>query len=387
MLAAPLRDRPISTAVAYTVIGVLPLFLVSAQSVSIQADLGIGQSRIGIAVSAYFAVAAVASLTLGPWVDRLGAAGGLRVGAAVGAMVTLALATVVVRWELLAILLGLAGLSNTIAQLASNLVVAAHAATRRQGLGFGLKQAAVPIANLMAGLLVTTAGDRLPWRWAFVGATVVGVIAVAMVPAFGDGAVIRTKRRWIVPPRSLAALALAGATGAAMGNALAVFTVDAAVAVGFAVAVAGGLLTMGSAVSVAVRVIVGWVTGERGSDGSLPLIVQLGLAAAAFTVLARLGDRPVAFVLAVAVAFGSAWAFPGLIYYVAVRTHQLPAATATGIVLAGVYLGSVVGPSIVGFVAENGSYTTAWWIAAGSLTLSTAAAVMARVWSRRSISG
>lgn len=366
----------------------LPLFLVSAQSVAIRREFGIGQGRIGMAVAAYFAVAAVGAVTLGPWVDRLGATQSLRVGAVITTLTALLLAVGVVRWELLPVFLGLAGLSNTVSQLASNRAVTVGSATARHGLGLGLKQAAVPIASLVAGGAVAATVDRVDWRVPFAVAAAVAAVAIFAVPRFPNDRTTRDPEpgtRWMARPRSLVTLAVAGATGATMGNALAVFAVEAGVEAGFGVAAAGALLTFGSTVSAGMRTLVGWLTGRRDSDGSLPLTVQLVAAAGAFGLLGLFGTNRVVFVVGVVAAFGSAWGFPGLIYYVAIRLHDLPPASSTAVVLTGVYLGSVVGPPFVGFVAETGSFRMVWQIAAAAMVFASLAAVLARHWADRSV--
>lgn len=46
--------RPIATAVVYTVAGVLPLYLTSAQAVRLQDDLAFGKTELGLTVSSFW---------------------------------------------------------------------------------------------------------------------------------------------------------------------------------------------------------------------------------------------------------------------------------------------------------------------------------------------
>src|SRR5919106_6564593 len=55
-----------------TTLGTIPVFLLGSQSVLIRSDLGFDESRFGIAVSAFFASAAVSALLGGRVADRLG---------------------------------------------------------------------------------------------------------------------------------------------------------------------------------------------------------------------------------------------------------------------------------------------------------------------------
>ncbi len=61
--------RVTSLAVAYAVLGVLPLFLVSAQSVQLQRDLDFDRAGLGLAVSLCFAASALAANPAGRLVD------------------------------------------------------------------------------------------------------------------------------------------------------------------------------------------------------------------------------------------------------------------------------------------------------------------------------
>ena len=58
----------------------------------------------------------------------------------------------------------------------------------RQGLSFGVKQAAIPVSTLLAGAAVPTVALTVGWRWAFVAAAVAALTALALVPAQAPGA-------------------------------------------------------------------------------------------------------------------------------------------------------------------------------------------------------
>ena len=82
----------------------------------------------------------------------------------------------------LVVALGFGGLSNALAQPAANALVVRSVAARRQGLALGVKQAAIPMATLLAGLAVPSLGLTVGWRWAFVGAAGLSVAATTLVP-------------------------------------------------------------------------------------------------------------------------------------------------------------------------------------------------------------
>ena len=172
--------------------------------------------------------------------------------------------------------------------------------------------------------------------------------------------------------------ALAGLLAGALGNALPAFAVDSAVENGFTESEAGLLLAMGSAAAVLVRVGAGWVADRRGSAGYSELLALTGAGAVALVALALSGDSHVLYVLATLAVFAAGWGWPGLIYYATVRSHRAAPGAATGFVLSWVYVGNVLGPVSVGFIAEHRSYADAWALGAAVLALATLAALAAR---------
>src|SRR5829696_7279082 len=57
----------------------------------------------------------------------------------------------------------IAGLANAVSHTAANLSLAREVPASRQGLSFGIKQAAIPVATLLAGLAVPTIAVTLGW--------------------------------------------------------------------------------------------------------------------------------------------------------------------------------------------------------------------------------
>ena len=364
-------------AVGYSILGVLPLFLVSAQAVQLQRDLDFGRARLGLAVSLCFAVSALSAAPLGRLVHRIGAARGLKLSAG-GAFAALVwMAAVAAEWWHLAVALAFCGLANAGAQVSTNVVLARGVRPGRQGVAFGAKQAAIPIASLTAGATLPVVALVAGWRWAFAAAAVVGLGALVLRTRLDDGDADETTSRAPRPTALLLSTALAGLLAGAVGNALPAFAVDAAVDHGFSVAAAGVLMAAGSAAAIIVRVGAGWVADRRGSAGFTEL---LGLTSAgALSLLAlSLAGSDATYALATVAAFAAGWGWPGLIYYAIVRRHRGAPGAATGFVLSWVYVGNVAGPAIVGFIAAHRSYADAWAYTAVMLGLASAAVALAR---------
>ena len=371
--------------VAYSVLAVLPLFLVSSQAVQLQRELGFDRAGLGLAVSICFAVSALAAAPLGHVVGRIGAPAGLKLCTAV-ALASLALLATATAWWHVVVALALCGLANATAQVATNVVLAAGVRRGRHGIAFGAKQAAIPIASLAAGLALPVVGLLAGWRVAFAGAAAIVLAALLFRPRLVDGGGPRRaahagSRRGPL----LVAMAVVGLLAGAVANAVPAFAVDSAVAHGFGEGPAGLLLAVGSALAVAVRVGAGWVADRRGSAGFSELLALTAIGTVALAALALANGSHALYALATLAVFAAAWGWPGLLHFATVRSHAAAPATATGFVLAWVYVGNVIGPATVGFIAEHRSYADAWAYGAAVLGLATLAAVAARRLERRGL--
>lgn len=362
----------------------LPVFLTGALALQVREELGFGRSALGVAVSCFFAASALGSGPLGRLAQGIGATRAMRVAAAMSVGALVGIATITDRWSILVALLVLAGLANAFGQPAANMALAQGISVRRLGLAFGVKQSAIPVATLLAGMAVPVFALAVGWRWAFVASAVLALLAMATVPqlprpprpASGGNGIERAA----VP--GLVALAVAGGFGSAAANALGVFMVDAAVSAGWGEAAAGRLLSGGSLVGLAVRLVAGWAIDRRQGWGLGMVAALMGAGSVGFLLLAHEAGAPGLYTVGAFVAFGAGWGWPGLFHFSVVHTHPRAPATATGLVQSGVFLGGVLGPMTFGYLAEGWSYTVAW--NAGGLALLIAAAatyVAARIYS------
>ncbi|MEU8612356.1 MFS transporter, partial [Actinoplanes sp. NPDC048791] len=174
--------RAVTSALTTTIACSVPVFLVGGLAVQISDELGFGPAGLGLAVSAYFGASALASVPAGALVERYGSTTIARAGIALAAasLLTIAVAARSL-WSLIAILALGAG-ANAMGQLASNTSLSRHVPVRRQGLSFGVKQAAIPVSSLLAGAAVPVVALTLGWRWAFVFAAAGAVAALWLVP-------------------------------------------------------------------------------------------------------------------------------------------------------------------------------------------------------------
>ncbi|MGB3682885.1 MAG: MFS transporter, partial [Rubrobacteraceae bacterium] len=161
-----LNYRPMLLAVAVATAGVMPAFLTGGLAVQVREELGFGEAALGLAVALFFASSAAASVVLGRLVERVGSHRSMRVAAVGSAASLLGVAVFARSWSLLIGCLVVGGFANAIAHPATHLSLAREIPPHRQGFSFGIKQAAIPTATLLAGLAVPVVALTVGWRWA-----------------------------------------------------------------------------------------------------------------------------------------------------------------------------------------------------------------------------
>ncbi|MET7747455.1 MFS transporter [Micromonospora sp. NPDC005367] len=371
---APTRPvRAGASAIVVTIACVLPVFLVGGLAVQLGEDLHFSPAGLGLVVSVYFGVGALASVPSGALAERYGPAVVARTGILLSAACLLAVAALAHSYPVLLGLLAVSGVANALGQLASNVALARHVPPHRQGLSFGIKQAAIPVSTLLAGAAVPTIALTAGWRWAFVAAGAAALAALPAVPAREGRETRRTRRtRAGRGTGALVVIGVAATLAAAAANALGTFVVDSAAARGLAPGLAGLTLTLGSAVCIVARIGSGWLADRRSGGHVVVIAAMLLVGAGGLGLLATAGAVPL--VAGVVLGFGLGWAWPGLMNFAVVRLHPQAPAAATSITQTGVYAGGCLGPLGLGAVATRIGYSAMWSTAA--LSMLAAAALM-----------
>jgi MFS family permease len=313
---------------------------------------------------------------MGRLVEGVGAYRGMRLAAAGSAASLLGVALLATSWAGLVGCLVLGGLANAVTHPATNLSLAREVRAGRQGLSFGVKQAAIPLATLLAGLAVPGIAATLGWRWAFVGGAALALAVAALVPAgTSEGAVRRgeeagEKNARVTP---LVLLAVGIGLGSTAATPLGAFLVESSVAAGLRVETAGLLLAAGSAINIAVRVAFGHLADGMSGGRLLLVSGMLGIGVVGFALLAT-GEAGL-IVPGALLAFGAGWGWPGLFNFAVVKTSPGAPAAATGITQTGASGGAALGPLVFGLVAEAASYDVAWLVS-GTVALAALGAIL-----------
>ena len=351
---------PITAGIAATTVVALPGMLVGGLSILIQHELGFNEAELGAAIAATFVSGAVMAVPAGRIAEQFGPRRTAWVGLACGLVALLGIGFLATSWASLVAFLIVAGAGITLVQLGVNVLVARAVPPNRQGLAYGAKQAAVPMASLLAGFAVPAVGLTLGWRVAFIlGAVLVPIAAWRMPDTPPTRRVSSTPGKGLVPPNALVLLAIGVALASAGGNSAPAFTVLSAVDRGLSPSDAGLLLALGSLAGIVVRVAAGWLGDRLGRNALLIVVGLVGTGAVGFTGLA-LSDQPLLISLFTVLAFGGGWGWGGLVLLALTRTSPTAPGRAMGVVQVGPMAGAVLGPLMFGWLAATVSYSAAW---------------------------
>lgn len=378
-----------------TVLGAIAPFLLGAQAVLLQRELGVGAAQPGLAVSVFFATAAVVTILGGRRIIALGRPGGLLLSGLLVGLGGLGLAALAHSWSQVALAMVVLGAANAACQATSNAAVATALPQGRRGLGFGIKQSAVPAAIMLGGLAVPTTTVLLGWRSTFVIIGVVGLLVAAggaaalrQTPAPGPPEPSAEEAGPARPDRApLGPLLLCGAgitLASAGANFIGAYLATWAHDVGLTVGQAGLLMAVGSGSSVAMRILLGHRADGRHGGNLSGIAVQM-LGGAACLVVIGAVPQPWAVVVFGVLAFAVGWSWPGLLLYAVSRVGRDAPAQATSVIQSGAFLGGAVGPALFGLIIDTAGFRTAWWVAAGAFVLAAAVTLGARAGFRRDL--
>ncbi len=338
----------------------------------LSSELGIESSLVGIYQSTVFAGATVLTLFSGSLVRRHG---GVRVNqmSLVIVVVALLLALDGQPTTLLACALGV-GMGYGLATPGASHVLARVSPAARRGLVFSLKQSAVPVGGLIAGLLIPPVAEIYGWRAALV--TVAVIIALAIVCVHPLRARLDDDRNpefkisvsapWqsvllVLRTSALRPIAVVAFTFGAIQLCLFAFLVTFLVErLALTLVVAGTVFSVMQGAGVVARILWGWLSDHLATPRTLLAIIGVGIVVSTMTANEMTPHWPLFAIMLVAAVMGATAVGWNGIYLAEVArvVPQEQVGAATGGVLMFTFIGIVVGPSTFGMlVKQTGQYT------------------------------
>ncbi|MGC5015821.1 CynX/NimT family MFS transporter [Streptosporangium sp. DT93] len=371
MSGLPASRRAVALAVLLGMTYMYPAYLVGTLGVAIRNDLGLDSAGLGLTVSVFYAVGAVAMSPGGRIADRIGSRRALRLSAVLTGACLAGVAVFGGSWPGLMVSLAVGGIGSAIGAPIGTVLIVDNVRAARRPMAFGFERSSIPASTLVAGLALPLLTAVMHWRLVFlVGGVAVTALLLVRVPGPVAAAPVersaRTQRTQRVPrvPRvpltPLAPLLLitgAFLLGSAAATALSTFFVDYGVTLGLSPSTAGLALAVSSAVVIAVRLTLG-----RTRYGRLTVAVMMACGAAGFLLFVP-GERGL-FLVGTLVACGAGWGWTGLVALTVAETYAAMPGAATGVVQSGGAAGGILGPLLVGAAAHYHSYAAGWLLAA-----------------------
>ncbi|MDH3316785.1 MAG: MFS transporter [Gammaproteobacteria bacterium] len=338
----------------------------------LSSDLGIESSLVGIYQSTVFAGATLLTLFSGSLVRRHG---GVRVNqmSLVIAVVALLLALDGQPTTLLACALGV-GMGYGLATPGASHVLARVSPAARRGLVFSLKQSAVPVGGLIAGLLIPSVAKNYGWRAALVTVAVIISLAIVCVhplrarldddrnPEFK----ITVSAPWqsvllVLRTPALRPIAVVAFTFGAIQLCLFAFLVTFLVErLALTLVVAGTVFSVMQGAGVVARILWGWLSDHLATSRTLLAIIGVGIVVSTMTANEMTPQWPLFAIMLVAAVMGATAVGWNGIYLAEVArvVSREQVGAATGGVLMFTFIGIVAGPSTFGMLVKHtGQYT------------------------------
>lgn len=371
----PVRTTIVSAAALST--SALPFFLFGALSVAIQAELGFSETAIGALGTMLFVSAAVAAAPAGRLVERVGAGVALRMGVALAGIAAGVIGWLAQAWWQFAAPMVVVGCGMAMIDTGAARAFSDRVHTGRQGLAFGVKEASIPAASMLAGLSIPTVATWLGWRASFVAAVAVAALVFVLVPSPSSLRRASSDAQPVLPLRSAGiaspaiirfAAGLGFGTGAATAGAA--FLVPALVEEGVSERTAGVVLATASIASILVRLGTGWAA-DRPRVRPVVLVSSLMATGAGGALILASSAPRLALATGAVLLLGAGWGWTGVAFFAVVRANPMTPAAAAGVVLTGLGTGCALGPLAFGAVADRASYPTAWLLMGGLLVAAT----------------
>jgi hypothetical protein len=338
----------------------MPTLLLGAQATLMRRDVALPEAVLGLIIGGFFAASALAAYPAGWALRRFGTSVVRAAFVVSGGALAVAGIWAESGWQIGA-LIAFAGIANPTAQIGLNQLVASEVEARHQGGIYGIKQASVPLAAVIAGISVPTLGAAFGWRSAFVAAGIAALLlSLFRVPRLRREREVHKLPQNVMATGKLGLLIVAGGFAAMTITSSGGFIAISGVAAGIPAPASGALLAAGSALGVTGRIGLGLLADRTTASAFRMSSAALCLGAAGLAILAFGTAAPALFVVGAMVAFAGTWSWPGLLWLGVARVWRDRSAGPMASVAIGQYAGGIIGPLLFGLAVGIGGYAVAW---------------------------
>lgn len=350
-------------------LGFVPGFLAPV----LQAELDLSRTALGVLVGVFYGATGVGSPIAGRLTDRMGARRAVALDQVLVAIALVAGAAFPFYPVLIAGAV-VAGFGYALTNAGTNLAVAVAVPQRGHGVALATKTAGVPVLVAVSAPLAAAAGEALGWRAVYLATVpIVLIVAVAAWWALPDGrSPARTSGDTAVAapvhalPRGFLWFPLAAFSLVAGSQPLYSWSVAYLhEAGGLVLPLAGTFTASGSVAAVVAMVLVARRSDRAAASSRIPAVVVLCLVAAAGEALLVAGPAtgvPV-MVAGVVIATVAQLSAIGLMHAAVVAAAPHAVGRASGVTMAGYYVGALIGAPVFGAVVDaTGGYVPAWTI-------------------------
>jgi predicted MFS family arabinose efflux permease len=352
-------------------LGFVPGFLAPV----LQADLDLTRTELGVLIRVFYGATAIGSPLAGRLADRVGA----RLAVTLDLLLVAAALAGGVIWPVYPVLLAgaiVAGLGYALTNGGTNLAVAVAVPVRRHGVALATKTAGVPLLVAVSAPIAAAVGEAVGWRPVYL-ATVPLVLLAAAAAAWA----LPDARHAGTDPLDTDPLGTAPARG--LPRSFLWFPIAAFLLVsgsqplyswivaylhevgGAPLPLAGVLTALGSIAGVAGMVVAALRSDRVAGASRIPAVVVLCLAAAfgEGLLLAGVLLGTVPMVAGLLLATAAQLSAIGLMHAAVVAAVPHAVGRASGVTMAGYYVGALIGAPVFGAVVDvTGSYAPAWTV-------------------------
>lgn len=347
-------------------------------------DLALTRAEFGWVVSAYSAMAAVASPGMGRLTDRIGGRNALTGIFLISGLGLVAIAAAPNYWLLIAAAM-LTGIGQSLANPSTNKLISLHIPEGRRGAVTGLKQSGVQIGVFLSGILMPAGAIAWGWRTTMAIAGGLALLSLAVVKRVvpkdpAHDSVRRTEVGvWTAPILWLMVYGfLMGAAGGGVNTYIPLYGEES---LGLSVTIAGTVAGAAGLVAFFSRIV--WARYSESRISYIRSLVQIaGLAVLFVAALIAAPNWGVWLLWLGALGLGASatsWNAVGMLAVIVYSEHG-KTGSASGVVLLGFLGGLGVGPPLFGWSVDRfDSYRPGLW---GALVTFAVAMVVGLSWHR-----